>query len=142
MILINTQWKKSYFKKENDSMGEQNNLMNDFIFNQTGIKHSVFNNGFLYQFDNLEKIDDVLDVMFKIIHSNAPLDYSISVQSGDNLQIIKKLSDLKEFNKIIMTAETLYRYNLNKNKRYQTQNVGVFQYENLTLEIHEFVENA
>ena len=140
MILINTQWDKNYYKRENDSMGEQNNLMNDFIFEETGVKHSVFNNGFLYKFDRFEKIDDVLDVMFRLINSKAPLEYSISIQTGDDLQLIKKLSDLKEFNKVIMTAETLYRYNLLKTRRYKTQNVGIFQYESLTLEVHEFKE--
>lgn len=140
MVLINTQWDKNYFKRESDSLGEQNNLMNDFIYGQTGEKHSVFNNGFLYRFNNFEKVDSVLDVMFRLLSSKAPIDYSITIQVGDDLHLIKKLSDLKEFNKITMSAETLYRYNLNKNKRYKTQNVGIFQYENLTLEVHEFKE--
>lgn len=140
MIIINTQWKKNLFKRESDNLGEQNKHMNDFIYSQTGVKHSVFNNGFLYNFSNFEKIDEILDIMFKLLSSSAPIDYSISIQVGDNLQLLKKLSDLKEFNKITISAETLYRYNLNKSKKYQTQSVGIFQYENLTLEVHEFKE--
>ena len=140
MVLINTQWKKNYFKKENDSLGKQNSIINDFIYGQTGVKYSTFNNGFLYNFNNFEKVDDVLSTMFEVLSSNAPIDCAISIQVGDNLQLLKKLSDLKEFNKITMSAETLYRYNLNKNKKYKTQNVGIFQYENLTLEVHEFKE--
>jgi len=140
MVLINTQWNKNHFKKESDSMGEQNNLMNNFIFGETGVKYSIFNNGFLYKFDNFKNIDNTIDILFKLINSDAPLDYAISVQIGENLPSIKKLSDLKAFNKIIMSAETLYRYNLNKEKKYNTENVGVFQQNDKTLEVHEFKE--
>lgn len=142
MILINTQWKKNYFKKANDSLGEQNTIMNNFIYEQTGIEHSVFNNGFLYCFNNFEHLDNTLKVMFKLLKSTAPLDFAICIQVGEDLQLLKKLGDLKAYGKIIMAAETLYRYDLNKEKKYETQNVGIFQYENLILEVHEFKEKV
>jgi hypothetical protein len=140
MVLITTQWKANYYKKANDNFGEQNNIMNEFLYNQTGIKHSVFDNGFLYKFDDFESLDNTLEILFRLFKSQAPLDYAISIQIGDGLQAIKKLADMKMYDKIIISAETLYRYNLNKKKSYKTESVGIFQDKQHTLEVHEFKE--
>ena len=37
-----------------------------------------------------------------------------------------------------MAADTSYRYRYNETHRYQTSQIGVFQYGDKTLEVHEF----
>ena len=99
-----------------------------------------YDGGFLYQFNSFNEIDSVLDTLFKVIHSNAPLDYSICIQAGEDMRQLVKLMDLKNFGKITMAADTSYRYRFNASHRYATSQIGVFQFENRTLEVHEFNE--
>ena len=140
-ILINTQLKKKYAHEElNVNIDEQNKLMNEFISKQTGCKPSIFCGGYLYSFSNFDNIDTVLDTMFKVVNSNAPIACSICVQINDDMVLLKKLADLKHFGKITMLAETVYRYKFNETHRYQTSIIGVFQSEDKTIEVHEFKE--
>lgn len=141
MILIHTAIKARYSHKElNVDIDEQNNLMKEFISNKLSVAPAAFNGGFLYMFDNFDKIDNVLDVMFKVLHSNAPLDYAICIQAGNNIPQLNKLAELKNFGKITMAADTAYRYRFNETHRYMTGQLGVFQYDERTLEVHEFKE--
>ena len=39
-----------------------------------------------------------------------------------------------------MASDTAYRYGFNENKRYQISQMGIFQYEQDTIEIHQFKE--
>ena len=124
----------------NVNLDEQNKLMNKFISEKTAVIPMMMNGGFLYEFMDFDKIDTVLDVLFKVLHSSAPLDYAICVQSGDNMEQLTKLSTLNHFGMISMAADTAYRYRFNETHRYQTTQVGVFQNGDRTLEVHEFKE--
>ncbi len=140
-VLIKTQLKKKYAHAElNVNLDEQNKLMNKFISEKTAVKPITMNGGFLYEFIDFDKIDTVLDVLFKVLHSNAPIDYAICIQSGDDMEQLAKLSTLNHFGMISMAADTAYRYKYNETHRYQTTQVGVFQNGDRTLEVHEFKE--
>lgn len=140
-VLIKTQLKKKYVHAElNVNLDEQNELMNKFISEKTAIKPITMNGGFLYEFIDFDKIDIVLDVLFKVLHSNAPIDYAICIQSGGDMEQLAKLSTLNHFGMISMAADTAYRYKYNETHRYQTVQIGVFQNGDGTLEVHEFKE--
>ena len=141
MVLINTKLQKKFSHAElNINVEEENKKMNNFIFKKTNAIYSPFEGGFLYKFDDFGKVDDVLDVVFKMLKSFSRLDYAVCVQVGEDFIQLKKLSDLNEYGKIIFCADTLLRYKFNKSHRYGTQNVGVFQKDNKTIEVHEFQE--
>ena len=141
MVLINTKLQKKFTNsKEKFNITEQNNIMNRFIFKKTKITYENYNDGFLYCFDNFNKIDDVLDILYKIKNSPSPLDYAICIQAGSDKTQLKKLADLQYFGKIVFYADTLLRYKCNNSHRYGTQTVGVFQQDDKSVEIHEFHE--
>ena len=141
-VLINTKIKNKFNHEEikiKVDINEENNKLNEFLFQKTGVKCETLNDGFLYNFDNFNQIDDVLDVLFKLLNSSSKIDYAICIQSGDNETNLYKLADLKYYNKIIFCADTLLRYKCNKSHRYGTQNVGIFQQsDGNTIEVHEF----
>ncbi len=140
-VAISTTLKPKFSHKElNINIQEQNKLMNKFIIEKTGVQPAVFESGFLYQFNRFDEIDNVLEVLFKVIHSNAPLDYAICIQAGDDMEQLKKLISLKHYGMISMAADTAYRYKFNETHRYGTTQVGLFQYGERTLEVHEFKE--
>ncbi len=140
-VLIKTQLKKKYAHAElNIDIDEQNKLMNKFISEKTSVHSMMLDGGFLYNFVDFDKIDVVLDVLFKVLHSSAPIDYEICIQSGDDLEQLKKLASLNHFGLVTMAADTAYRYKYNETHRYQTAQVGVFQNGDRTLEVHEFKE--
>ena len=129
------------------SISEQNKLMTDFIFEQTGVKPKevIPTNLYCYnQYDfyGFEKIDEVIDILFRIINSKAPIDAAICVQVGDKPEQLGKLMTLNNFKKITMAADTAYRYKMNKIQKYDISPMGVFQNGENTIEIHEFVEKA
>ena len=138
-VFISTKISKKFSHKEiHVDLDEQNKLMNEFIYSKTLVKHMTFNDGFLYNFDDFDHIDSVLDVLFKVMKSEAPLDYLVCIQAGDDLAQLQRLSDLKLFGQIVTCADTVLRYKFNKSHRYATKNVGIFQKENGTVEVHEF----
>ena len=141
MVLINTKLKKKFSHQElNINIDEQNQKMNKFLFEKTGVQHQAFNGGFLYYFDDFDKIDKVLEVLFKVLKSNTPLEYEICIQSGMDLDQLKKISELNQFGKITMCADTSFRYKCNNFHRYGTNCIGVYQKEEGTIELHEFQE--
>ena len=82
-----------------------------------------------------------MDILFKILKSSSKLDYSICIQSGINKTGLIKLAELENYNRIILSADTLLRYKCNKFHRFGTQNVGIFQQsDGSTIEVHEFHE--
>jgi len=139
-VLIKTKLHKKFTNsKDRFDVQEQNNIMNRYIFKKTNVNFELYNDGFLYKFDDFNKIDNILDVLFKVIESTAPLDYVICIQAGNNMEQLNKLAELEYFGKIIFCADTLLRYKCNKSHRYGTQCAGIIQIsEDKTLEIHEF----
>ena len=140
-VLIKTKLKKKYAHAElNVNIDEQNQLMNKFITEKTSVKPMILDGGYLYNFLDFDKVDVVLDVLFKVMHSTAPIDYEICIQSGDDLEQLKKIGSLNHFGMVTMAADTAYRYRYNETHRYQTSQVGIFQNGDRTLEVHEFKE--
>ena len=140
-IVISTKPKQKYVHMESSvDMEEQNRIMNKFMIEQTWIQPTVFEGGFLYKIEDFERIDYAIDILYKVMESKAPIDYAICIQAGDNPEQLKKLVELKMFGKIAIAADTLYRYGFNKEQRYNTTIVGMFQWEDKTLEVHEFIK--
>lgn len=141
VVTIHTKVRANFDHKEiSVDLDKQNELMIDFIESKIGIKPMIFEGGFMYMFDNYNKIDDILEVLFKVLHASTPISYAICIQAGDNLPQLKKLISLANFGKITMAADTSYRYRFNVTHRYQTSQIGVFQNDGKTIEVHEFRE--
>ncbi|MBR6127228.1 hypothetical protein IKQ21_06040 [bacterium] len=138
-VLIKTQIKKKFSHQELAiNIEEQNKIMNDFIQTKTSVSPMQFSGAFLYQFNNFSNIDMVLDVLFKLINSSAPLDYNIAIQVGDNFKQLGKLLELENWGKVAIAADTAYRYKFNTTHRYEVSQIGLFQHGDSTLEVHEF----
>ena len=141
VVTIHTKVKPNFSHKGiNVDLEQQNGMMVDFIKNKLGVKPMIFEEGFMYNFDNYGRIDSVLEVLFKVMHGSTPIDYAICIQAGDNMPQLRKLISLKNFGKITMAADTSYRYRFNATHRYQTSQIGVFQNGDKTIEVHEFRE--
>ena len=145
-ILVLTSLKKKFSHEElGYNIDEQNKIMNNFLMEKTNVSPSLFEGGFLYEFDSFEEIDKVLEIFFRLIKSNSPLDYVICVQIKDknpekeNSQL-QQLASLRFENKIAMLSDTAFRYKYNSAHRYGTSQLGLFQKGNGTIEAHEFVE--
>lgn len=140
-VTIHTVIKPKFSHKElKVDINEQNRMMLDFVEEKLGVRPLNFEGGFLYQFDDFNKIDNVLRVLFKVLNFKAPLDYAMCIQAGDNIKQLQKLIGLKHYGKITMAADTVYRYRFNAKHGFQTFQIGVFRSENSTMEVHEFKE--
>lgn len=143
-IYVETFIKKKFVHKSfNVDLEEQNRIMNKYLIEKTSIMPVKHKDGFLYVFESFNDIDSVLDVFSKLLTSEAPLDYVICVQimSGNLQQDTEQLDfmqHLKILNKIVMLADTKYRYSFNNYCRYNTSQVGLFQSGEKTYEVHEF----
>ena len=144
-ITIHTQIKSKFNHVEiNINLEEQNKLLLDFLDKKFGKRAENFEDGFRYDFNDFNNIDSVLTVLFKVLHSTAPIDYAICVQvlSGNKMETneLNKLIKLKHFGKITMAADTSFRYRYNEFHKFETSQIGLFQNENDTIEVHEFRE--
>ena len=141
MLYIQTRPARKYARKTLAvDMEEQNALMNKFLSEKLGVQPIETWEGVLYYLDNIDKVDKVIDVIFRQIHSPAPIEYFMCIQVGDETKNLKALVGLQEWNRIIISADTLNRYKYNSSNRYRTSNVGIFQKEGSTLEVHEIIE--
>ena len=135
--------KSKFIKSSNINLEEQKEIMNNFMFEKTGVKHRVFDEGFIYDYDNFDKIDRVLKILFKILKTEAPLNYQICVlikEKSDNIEKMRKLISLGFINRISTLSNTAYRYTFVENSRFKTSQLGLFQKGNDVFEAHEFVE--
>ena len=140
-ILINTSIKKKFINSINKiNIDEENQKMNKFLYEKLGVQYTNYKDGYLYEFDDFSDIDNVLDILFKIMKSSLPLDCKICVQIGGSLEELENLAKADIIGKIIMCADTVLRYKCNKSHRYGTHCIGVYQKENGTMELHEFHE--
>lgn len=122
---------------------EQANLMNKFLIEKLGVTPVVYKNGFKYSFNNIENIDDVLGVFFKVINSKAPVNYIVCVQVLGNNDFVEsqqfdKMINLNIVNRIITMPDTVWRYKFNMKSKYETVQIGDFQHEGGAFEVHEF----
>ena len=140
-IAIKTKAKQKYkYEEINVDINEQNLLMNKYIMEKLSVIPKEFNGGFLYEFHDFNQIDSVLEIMFKVLKSTAPIEYAICVQINNNYTLLEKLMSLDYYGKIIMLSETSYRYEFNPIHKYESTQIGIFQNDNQTMEIHEFKE--
>ncbi len=145
-IYVSTSIKPKFSHREQKvNLEEQNMIMNKFLIEKTGISPTPYEGGFLYSFGNFAAVDNNLQYFFKLIKSNAPLDYIICVQilGKDIVKEEKQLKDLislKFINKISTCSDTVYRYRFNSSHRYETSQLGLFQKDGDTFEVHEFRE--
>ena len=145
-VYISTAIKKKFSHAElNIDINEQNVTMNKFLIEKFGKSPELFNGGFLFSFSDFNEVDNTIDVLMKLIKSNAPLNYYISVQilsgekDADDKKIVK-LDSLKLENKICMNFDTSYRYRFNKSHRYGVSQIGLFQKDGDAIEVSEFIE--
>ena len=122
---------------------EQNNIMNKFLIEKLGISPVIYKEGFIYSFNNIENIDSVLGVFFKVLNSNAPVNYVICVQVVGENNIkeqaqLNKMINLNLMNKIITMPDTIWRYRFNEKWKYETIHLGDYQDEIGSFEVHEF----
>jgi hypothetical protein len=145
-IYVSTGVKKKFSHLENAiNIDEQNIQMNKFLIEKTGVSPVSYENGFLYSFEDFDSIDKNLEVFFKLLNSDSPLNYYVSVQvltkkCSEDEELFKKLISLKFENKITMTSEAAYRYRFNDFHMYGTSQLGLFQKEDETFEVHEFIK--
>lgn len=140
-IVIKTKAKQKFKHQEiNVDISEQNVLMNKYIMEKLSVIPKEFNGGFLYEFHDFNQIDSVLEIMFKVLKSTAPIEYAISVQVNNNYTLLEKLMSLDYYGKIIMSSDTSFRYQFNSLHKYETSQVGIFQNGDQTVEVHEFKE--
>lgn len=145
-IFVSTSVKKKFSHKEcNVNLDEQNKIMNKFLISKTAVNPTKYEDGFLYSFNDFNHIDDILEHFFKLIKSEAPLDYRICVQiisknAAKEMEQLKELISLDFVNKITTLSDTVWRYKFNSSHRYSTSQLGVFQYGDGSFEVHEFEE--
>ena len=140
-VYISTQPKNNF----SVNLDEQNKTLNKFLIDRTGVLPEVFENGFLYKFSNFEGIDGTLETLFKVLHSEAPINYIIAVHSyagnfNDEKENLIKLIKLGFVNKISMFAQTSYRYEFKDTKKYEIAHLGTYQKDNSTIDAMCFVE--
>ncbi len=145
-IAVKTAIKNKFSHEElGIDLNEQNLIMNKYLIEKTGVVPVEFEGGFLYSFDNFFQVDSVLSIFFKLIKSNSPLQFAICIQVLEEneeicLNELRMLTELKLFNKIIMLSNTHYRYKFNNGHKYGTSQLGLFQKENDTIEVFEYIE--
>lgn len=145
-IFVSTSIKKKFSHRElGVDLEEQNRIMNKFLIEKTGVVPDKQGNGFVYSFSDFAHIDDILQYFFRLINSDAPLDYVICVQIFSDKTMtekgqLKKLIELNFVNKITTLSDTVWRYKFNKTHRYSTSQLGVFQKDGITFEVHQFDE--
>ena len=130
----------------NFDIDKHNIMMNKFLMEKLNVSPKKYMEGFLYSFSDFEHIDDVLEYFFKVINSDAPLKYYVCVQLLDNSEkeqkeLFEKIINLKIENKIVMSANTAYRYDFNQSQKYEKTQIGVFQSGDKTFEVHQFICN-
>ena len=139
-LYFNTRIPKRYSNRIVDiNLTEENKKIQDILNKITKTFPVKKQNGFLYNLNDFEKIDTVLKTLFNIKESYEYIDFIICIQIGNDFRQLNKLINLEEWGKIIIAADTLCRYEFNDIKNFTTSNVGIFQRENNTLEVHEFV---
>lgn len=124
---------------------EQNEIMNKFLIEKTGVVPINFEEGFLYSFNEFDKIDKIIEIFFKLVKSSAPLDYIICVQifgsePEKEKEQLKKMITLKHLNKLITLSDTAWRYKFNNSHRFGLSQLGIYQHEDSTIEVQQFIE--
>lgn len=144
-IYISIFVKEKYALHEyNVNLEEQTQILMKHLREKTGLCPDKFEEGFVFTFDSFNNIDNVLDVFSNLPKSKAPIDFVTCVQvigtnTAKEIEQLKTLISLKFLNKIVMLSDTAYRYKFNINPLYDVVQIGLFQKNDNTFEVHEFV---
>ena len=146
VYIATTLKKSSSHLNKNVDLDEQNKILNKFLIEKTGTSPVKYGKGFLYTFNNFDNIDSVLENLFKILNSKAPINYTICIQiTGEDANKedwqLQTLIGLNFINKISTFADTAYRYSFVEEPKYKVSQLGIYQKDNVTLEAQEFVQN-
>ena len=120
---------------------EQARIMNKFLIDKTNVAPRRFEQGFVYNFSPFDDVDKTLDVFYSLFQNESPVDYIICLQvidSGAEIEHLRHLLGLKFVGKIVAWSDTVYRYTFNKDCKYETTQLGLFQRGDNTFEAHEF----
>lgn len=144
-VVINTYLKETsrYAQNVKVDLDEQNRILCEYLLEKFKKEPINFENGFMYTFEDFENVDSTLAILFKVVNSKAPINYTICLQiSTGNLtedkELLKKLIRLKLVGSIYSVSDTSLRYNYNYRKVYTTAQIGIFQEGTGTMEVHEF----
>jgi len=129
----------------NINLDEQINSMNKFLIEQTGTAPIKFDEGYVYRFFKFDNINSVLESFFKVIHSDAPLDYQVCIVLEEANKAVqderlRNLISLGFLNKISTLSNITYRYSFVEKQKYSTSLIGLYKHGNEEIEVHEFVE--
>lgn len=145
-IYLQTFVKPKYSHKEfNIDMNEQNRILIKFLQDKFEILPEKYEEGFLFTFNNFNKVDQVVEIFNRLPLSQAPIEYlmCLQIETGNysnDMNNIKKMINLKMLNKITLTSDTVFRYNYNDFRRNETVQLGIYQNDNNnTYEVYEFV---
>lgn len=136
--------KLSYLEKDTN-LEDETKAMNKFLMQKTNINPAKYGEGYIYSFNDFSQIDSILPFFFKLIKSEAPLNYIICVQIlpkelNNEFENMKKLIKLNLVNKITSLSDTIWRYKSNETQKYKTVQLGLYKKDNSTFEVHEFTE--
>ena len=144
-IYVEARVKAKFGHREyNINLEEQNQIMLKFLLDKTAQCPQKWGNGYLFTFESFDNIDNILAIFEKLPKSKAPLDYIICVQiigvnSAQERKQMEALISLEFTNKIATLADTIYRYSFNDLCNYDTSQLGVYQKDGSTIEVHEFL---
>ena len=125
---------------KNINIEEQKQLVHKYILDRITVDaHTNYLDGVLYYMRDFNKVDGVVDVLKQIPNLSEFCDYLCCVQISEDITRLNRIIGIQSWGKITISADTLLRYNYNKCQRYKTSNVGIFQSNGTTIEIHEFV---
>lgn len=129
----------------NIDLEEQNKILLKHLIGKFGSSPTKFEDGYLFTFLNFSDIDNILNVLAKLPLSTAPVDFIMCVQIKDKnpqkeIENMKRMIELKVLNKIVTMADTVYRYDFNVVQKYSLSQLGIFQKDNDTFELFNFIE--
>lgn len=145
-IYVSISVKPQYSGKNcNVDIEEQKQILYKYLIEKTQAMPENYDNGVLFTF-SFRDIDKILDIFTKLPESKAPVDYIICVQAKgksngeEEKEKLKFLAKLKIYNKIITLADTTYRYNFNENCTYESSQLGVYQKDDVSYTVCQFVK--
>lgn len=145
-VYIETQIKPRFAHRDyNINLEEQNKILLKHLIEKTYVNPEKYGNGYLFSFEVFDKVDTILEIFSKLPESEAPIDYIVCLQVFGANEIkeeeqLKTLIELRNLNKIAIFADTAYRYEFNSIRKFKTMQIGLFQKDGSTFEVHEFLK--
>ena len=124
LYIEGVQRQKKEYSLNNTNIETLNKELLKFLINKIGSCPEKLNNGYLFRFLPIAQIDNVLDVLFKLPESEAPMNYIMCIQVIDSkpekaMEEIMNIISLKLLNKVIALTNTTCRYQYNASQKYK-----------------------